>query len=181
MSNTQLSRRVASIGLIGAVLLVGSLAWLATTARAQTASSRQPQLTATITNTPFNCPVPTQALVYVDLVTSPTNLLTQVVTVSLHNGDVVTITAESGTFVMTGTDFFQVPVALFANTTHHLNVAAHVRALNQGGCIYGNYTVFANTDENGAPLTIVQEFSGPFVYLPLVVRPANPALSAVVP
>ena len=89
---------------------------------------------------------------------------------------------ESGTFVVTGTNPRGVTMTLLANTTHHLNVAAHVRPVFNSGCLYGNYTLYTNTDKFGAPLTIVQEFSGtltPRAYLPVILASANPVTGSV--
>lgn len=177
MSNTKFSRRVAVLGLGLVGLFIGSLLWLQTTALAQS-SNPHPLLT----ETPFNCPPATQELFWVNPVTSPTTLLTQTITTyTSSNGDTLTVTAASGTFVVTGTNPSAVPITLFANATHHLTVTVHIRPVQVNGCVYGNYTMSRNTAGNGAPLTIVQEFHGPRTYLPMVVRSANPALSAVVP
>ena len=83
---------------------------------------------------------------------------------------------------MTGTNPGGVTMTLWVNTTHHLNVAAHVRPIVNYGCPYGNYTLYTNTDKFGAPLTIVQEFSGtltPRAYLPVILVSANPVTGSV--
>ncbi len=123
-------------------------------------------LAATATETPMPtatfCPQPTPEPLWVEPVTSPTDQLSQVITVRIGNGDAVTITTESGTFNVIG-DFSAysypalVTVTLLANTTHHLTVYSHVKAIVQHGCTYGNYTLSTTVDKFGAPLIIVQQ------------------------
>jgi hypothetical protein len=126
---------------------------------------------------PTLCPQATPELLAVEPVTSPTILLSQVVTVHIGNGEAVTVTAESGTFTTTGSfGAFSSPalvdVALINNITHHLSVKARVRIVNVGGCQYGGYTLSTVQDRFGAPLTIVQESK--LVYLPIVLKNAAP-------
>ncbi len=106
------------------------------------------------------CPQPTPEQVLVDPVTSPTDQLTQVITVHINNGETVTITGESGTFQAAG-DFSanpaQVQITLLPNTTHHLTVAVTVRSTTSNGCTYPGYSLTTTTDRNGAPLVIVQQ------------------------
>jgi hypothetical protein len=114
------------------------------------------------TPTPTLCPLSTPELFMVEPVVSPTGLLTQTVTVRIGNGVAVTVTAESGVFTTAGSfDAYNHPalveVALLPNTTHHLRVFATVRTVNQGGCIYGGYTLSTDRDRHGAALTIVQQ------------------------
>lgn len=176
MPNTQFSRQVGLVGLMLVGLSIVSLTWLQPTTRAQ--SPTHPQITATATL----CPVPTFEQFWVEPVTSPTNLLTQTVQVYISsNGDAITVTSESGTFAHFGAYPHWVTMTLSANITHHLIVTGHVRPTSNGGCQYGNYGFVTTTDRNGDPLTIVQEFSGPRIYLPVVVRSANLAPSATVP
>src|SRR6185436_5020612 len=119
--------------------------------------SKTPTRTPTITPSPTFCPPPTQEPLWVEPVTSPTTQLSQVVTVRIGNGDAVTVTAESGVFVVTGTFSVNTPalvtVSLLPNTTHNLSVAAHVKKM---GC-YNGYTLSTTRDRNGALLTIVQQ------------------------
>lgn len=110
--------------------------------------------TPTATSTPYPCPQATPEYLAVDPVTSPTEELTQWVTVHMGNMEVVTITTESGVF--TALDG-QVEVQLLPNTIHHLEVVARVRTLTSPvGCVYGGYTLHSTTDRDGARLIIVQ-------------------------
>jgi hypothetical protein len=94
----------------------------------------------------------------VDPVTSPTDQLTQVITVHIGNGEEVRVVTESGTFTVTGSvGRFMVEISLLPNTVHHLEVFARVRQVTSwDGCIYGGYTLRTTTDDQGAPLTIAQ-------------------------
>lgn len=58
----------------------------------------QPISTSTFTPCPFGTPEP----LWVDPVISPTDQLTQVVTVYIGNGEQITVETESGTFTATG-------------------------------------------------------------------------------
>ncbi|MFN8470580.1 MAG: hypothetical protein U0822_00040 [Anaerolineae bacterium] len=115
-----------------------------------------PTATATI------CPQATPEGFAVEPVTSPTNLMTQTITVRIGNGDAVTVTTQAGTFVATG-DFgytsnpARVTVGLAPNTTNFLTVQAHVRQTSNAGCPYGGYTLSTTTDRTGAPLVIIQQ------------------------
>lgn len=126
---------------------------------------------------PTLCPQATPELLAVEPVTSPTVLLSQVVTVRIGNGEAVTVTAESGTFTTTGSfgaysSPALVEITLHHNVTHHLNVNARVRTVNVGGCQYGGYTLSTGQDKFGALLTIIQEAK--IVYLPIVLKNAVP-------
>ena len=102
----------------------------------------------------YPCPQATAELLAVEPVTSPTEALSQVVTVRMGNMEAVTITAESGVF--TAPDRL-VTVDLLPNTTHHLEVEAKVRQTTDGrGCTYGGYTLSTTRDRSGAPLVIMQ-------------------------
>jgi len=111
---------------------------------------------------PTLCPQATPEALFVDPVTSPTELLSQSIKVYIGNGDVVTVTTVSGAFSAMG-DFStsnpaSVNVTLLPNTTHDLVVVAHVALRpGPGGCTYGGYTLTTTRDRNGAPLTIVQQ------------------------
>lgn len=116
-----------------------------------------------ITIIPTFCPPPTPEPLWVDPVTSPTDQLTQVVTVYIGFGEAVTIETESGTFTVTG-DFNHIAnpaiieISLLPNTVHHLKVIASVKSGLHGfnDCTYGGYTLSTTNDKNGDPLTIVQ-------------------------
>jgi hypothetical protein len=126
----------------------------------------QPVPALTITST--FCPPPTPEPLWVDPVTSPTDQLTQVITVYIGNGEEVTIETESGTFTVTGqfnhhTTPAKVEITLLPNTVHHLEVTARVRAglTGPGNCTYGGYTLMTRNDRNGVPLVIVQGAATP--------------------
>jgi len=154
--------------------------------------------TATATGVPTPCPRGTPEPLWVEPVTSPTNQLTQTITVRIGNGIAVTVTAESGVFSVMGSfDAYahpaQVEIALLANTTHHLQAHATVHTVNHGGCVYGGYTIGTERDRYGAPLVIVQQpvDSTPTVtatplelaraYLPLVLRSGSGAAGEPAP
>jgi WD40 repeat protein len=89
----------------------------------------------------------------VEPVTSPTDLLSQTVTVIMENMGAVTITTESGVFTGAGP---QVEVTLLPDTVHHLKVVARVREIWQGHCRFGGYTLRTTRDTNGDLLIIEQ-------------------------
>lgn len=121
------------------------------------------QPASTITITPTFCPPPTPEPLWVEPVTSPTDSLTQVITVHVGYGVEVTVAAESGTFTQTGSfsaygDPALVEITLLPDTVHHLKVTATVRSIALTGpdnCTYG-YTLTTAMDRNGVPLIIVQ-------------------------
>jgi hypothetical protein len=119
------------------------------------------------------CPSATPEPFWVDPVTSPTTLFLQVVTVHIGNGERVTVSAESGIFTATG-DFdayghpASVPVQIAPCTTH-LAAAARVRRIEQGGCVYGDYTLYTTRDKFNNPLRIERE-PCVRVYLPLALK-----------
>jgi hypothetical protein len=119
-----------------------------------------PTLTAGVSPEPTLCPQATPEWLRVEPVTSPTDQLSQTVTVIMGNLDVVTITAESGVFTGTGSPAL-VDVTLLPDTVHHLDVVARVKELWQQGCPYGGYTLRTTRDKNGVPLVIEQGQPGP--------------------
>ena len=121
-----------------------------------------PTPTATTTSTPTWCPLATAEPLWVEPIISPTDLLTQTITVRIGNGEAVTITAESGVFAAMGSfnayaNPARVIIDLLANTTHHLGVQAKVRQVQQWGCTYGGYTLDTQHDRYGQPLLIEQQ------------------------
>lgn len=124
----------------------------------------QPVITISPTPCPFGTPEP----LWVDPVRSPTDQLTQVITVYIGNGEEVTVETESGTFTVTGqfnphTTPARMEITLLPNTVHHLEVTAKVRSglTGPGNCTYGGYTLTTRNDRNGAPLVIAQEAATP--------------------
>jgi hypothetical protein len=125
-----------------------------------TSTATQPP-TNTSTATSTVCPQATSEPLWVEPVISPTDLLTQTITVRIGNGEAVTVTAESGTFAVFGnfnaySNPALVTIDLLPNTTHHLTVYARVKATSSGGCQYGGYTLQTTLDRYGQPLTIIQ-------------------------
>ena len=118
----------------------------------RTATGTPPSKTATATR----CPIPTAEPFSVEPVTSPTDQLSQIVTVYIGNGEAVTIITESGTFTTTGTPPAPVEITLLPNTVHHLEVFAKVKTVVRNGCVYGGYTLRTTFDYRGAPLIIEQ-------------------------
>lgn len=124
-----------------------------------------PALEPSPTDTPIwtatFCPLPTPEPLWVEPVTSPTDQLSQVVTVRVGYGQEVTITTESGSFTMTGSfgvyaNPALVEITLLPNTVHHLMVSAKIQPPPNSGCTYPGYTLQTGNDRNGAPLMIVQ-------------------------
>ncbi len=103
------------------------------------------------------CPVATPEFFTVEPVTSPTDQLTQIITVDLGLGEAITITTESGTFTAPFDEFpKEIEITLLPNTTHNLTVEGRVGQAFQGDCVYGGYTLSTTTDRNGQPLVIEQ-------------------------
>jgi hypothetical protein len=158
----------------GILLLAGVVAVLILGAWAATGSGSVPALSAGIpvptgdSCQPWTCPTLTPEPLLVDPVTSPTYVRSQVVRVWLGNGEVVTITAESGVF--TATDGFwpaEVEVALLPGVTHHLAVAGRVQ-VGPPPCCYGGYTLSTTDDRYGNPLIIQHQPLPARLYLPLI-------------
>ena len=132
-----------------------------------------PQITATLPP-PTTCLPVTPEPLWVEPVGSPKDLLSQVVTVTIGNGDWVRIKTASGEFLVTGNfgtgNPALVTVSLWPCATHHLDVAAHVREMRPP-CWYGGYVLHTSHDRYGAPLVIVQMGpSGHRFHLPLLYR-----------
>ncbi|MGB0387535.1 MAG: hypothetical protein ACPGWR_22175, partial [Ardenticatenaceae bacterium] len=93
----------------------------------QSATSTKTTPSPTPTAIPTLCPIATFEPLWVEPVTSPTDQLTQTITIRIGNGEAVTVTAESGLFALTG-DFnaynnpAEVEINLLPDTTHHLTV-----------------------------------------------------------
>lgn len=116
-----------------------------------------PGLSGTPTPTQVLCPEATPEYFDIYPVTSPTDQLTQVVSVELGNGEVITITAESGTFTAPVETYpTEVEITLLPDTIHNLTVEGRVRQIQQGECSYGGYTLSTTRDREGQPLIIEQ-------------------------
>ena len=137
-------RRLVVIVVIVIVVLVGFLVY--ETAVAPPSSVESP--------TPYPCPQATPELLAVEPVTSPTDAESQNVSVTLGNGELITITAESGTVSGTAAFPTEMEFPLLPQTVHHLEVSGRVREVVQGDCTYGGYILSTTVDVNGAPLVI---------------------------
>ncbi len=123
------------------------------------------------------CPVNTPEPLWVEPVTSPTDLFNQVIVVRVGNSDSVTVEAESGSFNLIGSFSTGAPayvsIALLPNVTHHLTVSAHIRPWSWNECQYPGYTLTTHVDKNGNQLTLVQQGGEPFshwLFLPWLAR-----------
>lgn len=103
------------------------------------------------------CPLATPEFFAVEPVTSPTDQLSQVISVDLGNGETLTVTTESGTFTAPFDSFpEEIEIALLPDTIHNLTVEGRVREVTQGECVYGGYTLTTTFDRIGEPLVIEQ-------------------------
>jgi hypothetical protein len=136
------------------------LAMALTATMAAASTTGQPVLPiAPSSVTPTYCPMATPEPLWVDPLTSPTELLTQTITIYIGNGAAVTITAESGVFAASGSynaydNPARVQISLLPETIHHLLVAAKVRETIQYGCPFGGYVLTTRSDRAGNELTI---------------------------
>lgn len=105
----------------------------------------------------LGCPIPaTPEPLWVNPVISPTNLLSQKISVTLGRGRAITITNEAGTVSQHG-EFstarpVELEVPLVPNATNNLLVTGRVEYA--GGCFY---TLQTRVDRTGNPLVIVQQ------------------------
>ena len=118
------------------------------------------------------CPIPaTPEPLWVNPVLSPTNLLSQKISVTLGRGRVITITSEAGTVFQEGefsaTRPIELEVPLVPNATNNLLVIGRVEYA--GRCFY---TLQTRVDRTGHPLVIVQQ--GGVLTIPDTPTPAAP-------
>ena len=142
-------RRILVIVLILLVVMAGFLFY--ETAVAPQTTTEGP------TATPYPCAQATPELLAVQPVTSPTDAESQIVSVTLGNGALITITAESGTVGGTAAFPTEMEFPLLPQTVHHLTVSGQVREVVQGNCTYGGYVLSTTTDINGSPLVIERQ------------------------
>ncbi len=145
---------------------------------------KAPELTATVTpsNTPApttsptvtQCPVATQEPLWVDPVLSPTNLLTQTITIYAGRALTVTVSSEAGVVIQTvgSTWPARITIDLLPETAHHLTVKAEIVRTVVNGCAYGGYSLQTTRDRYGSLLTIVQ--SGSATVTPTVTPSSTP-------
>lgn len=116
-----------------------------------------PTTASTATPTEVLCPEATPEYFDVYAVISPTDQLSQVVSVELGNGETITITSESGTFAAPVELYpTEIEITLLPNTTHNLTVEGKVREVQHGDCTYGGYVLATTRDRDGQPLIIEQ-------------------------
>ncbi|HZQ11048.1 MAG TPA: hypothetical protein VFD70_31045, partial [Anaerolineae bacterium] len=123
-----------------------------------------PTLPALVTPT-VGCPIPaTPEPLWVDPVISPTNQLSQILSITLGRGREITVQSEAGVVKQQGNFSTALPaqiqIPLLPNTTHNIIVTGQVEYAP--GCFY---TLQTRTDRNGAPLIIVQQSSAPSITL----------------
>ena len=140
--------------------LASMLALIASMQHAASAPAAVPQLSPTAS--PFFCPLPTPPPLWVDPVASPTDQLSQTIRVYAGSAMTVTVQTESGSFTQTqhtGNQFF-VPITLYPNTTHHLQVRSYIAQRTVGECTYPAFSLSTTRDTQGQELIIVQQTSG---------------------
>jgi len=153
---------------LAVALMLASMLLTVSSGSATEMGGDQPTGTVASTATPTRCPVPTQALLYVDPVTSPTDQFSQVISIRFR-GEWVEVSAESGTFrEEDARGPWEIKVDLLPNIVHHLLVTGYVP--DRSGCVYPTH-FYTSRDRNGAPLIIEQVFEPDhFYYLPLIHR-----------
>ncbi len=135
--------------------------------------------TATVVTTVTALPLPTAACanpatpepLWVDPVVSPTNLLTQEISVTLGRGRQVSVTSNAGTVTQQGEFSIAQPVVLQVplapNVTNELLVTGKVEYAPD--CFY---TLQTRVDRTGKPLVIVQSASAAISLTPTVAATA---------
>lgn len=137
------------IGVLVALALIAGLVWLL--------GLWPDNDVPTITPDAALCPEATPEYFDVNPVTSPTGELSQTVSAELGNGEVITITTESGVFVAPVTTYpTKITIDLLPDTRHALTVEGRVRQVQQGDCTYGGYVLSTTRDRDGQPLVIEQ-------------------------
>lgn len=111
-------------------------------------------------DTPTDCPNPaTPEPLWVDPVLSPTDALSQKISVTLGRGREISIASEAGTVTLRGNfsnvQPVEIEIPLLPNTTHNLVVSGRVEYAS--GCFY---TLQTRIDRMGNPLVIVQRQNG---------------------
>lgn len=138
------------IAVVVAVLVAAGLVWLWGALSGDGGDTTTPEAAL--------CPEATPEYFDVFPVTSPTGDLSQVISADLGNGEVITITTESGVFAAPVTTYpTEITIDLLPDTTHTLTVEGRVREVQQGDCTYGGYVLSRTRDREGQPLVIVQQ------------------------
>ena len=111
--------------IIGLVLILGLLVWWLVAGRDGASDGATPD---TGSGSPTECPRATPEFFTVEPVTSPTDQLTQVITVDLGNGETITVTSESGVFTAPFDTFpKEITIDLLPDTTQEQGVEAMQR------------------------------------------------------
>ncbi len=176
------------MALFGALNAPGALPTPTTVALAPTATpipaspTPEPSATPSLTLEPLptptvSCPIPaTPEPLWVDPVVSPTNQLSQDISVTLGHGVEISVASEAGTVRLAGTFTLAQPVTLNVplapNTTNNLVVTGKVEYAP--GC---SYTLQTRTDRLGGPLVIVQQSGTP---PPVITTAAPPGITPLV-
>lgn len=113
------------------------------------------------TPTPTFCPAATPEALWVEPVTSPTNLFSQTIVVDYTNSEAITITCESGNYALHDDSPqwdrpVELDIELITDTTHHLTVYSKIAEVYQWGCRYGGYTLQTSKDRHAGELVIEQ-------------------------
>jgi hypothetical protein len=172
-------KKLSVIG-VTVLVLIGAISLRATAFPAQQSEfnalitttvtpSPSPSPTPTATISPTPCPVTTQEPLWVDPVTSPTDLLTQTIGIYAGNTEWITITTGYDVFTATGPVYpAGMVIDLQLKQIHHLEVFSRVRVIKQGECVYGGYTLKTRYDRYGGLLEIIQ--LAHVQYLPALLR-----------
>ncbi len=110
-----------------------------------------------------------------DLCVIQSSVLTQTLTISLNNGETITVTAPAAIFVAAGgASGLPVPatveIDLHPDSLNSLQGQGRVRVVQQNGCTYGGYTLTTSQDRLGNPLVIQQQSASHALYLPVLRR-----------
>ena len=137
------------VAIVIAVLLGAGLLWLFSGLRGGGGSNSTPDV--------VQCPQATPEYFDVYPVTSPTGELSQTISAELGNGEVITVTTESGVFAAPVTTYpTEIEITLLPDTTHTLTVEGRVSQVQQGDCTYGGYVLTTTRDRDGQTLVIEQ-------------------------
>jgi hypothetical protein len=125
------------------------------------------------TSTATPCPLATQEPLWVDPVTSPTELLTQTIVIRAGNSEWAQVDTGFAVYTVTGSfnpsgNPAEIEIDLMPAQLHLLEVCSRVKVIEHGECVYGGYTMSTRYDRNGKRLEILQV--NQIYYLPLLQR-----------